>query len=218
MSLKTWGESIWLVLALEMFSIGAWAKEASGSGYEVKVSVFNDSQITDGKLARAEKVAAELFAHSGIRIDWMNCGHIAETSRERAACSEAAFPGHLHVRVRQESLDLKESTLGLSYLGKDGIGCHADVFYAAIAPIEQQAHLSSETILGLVIAHELGHLLLGSDSHSASGIMRPTWKKEELSAATKGALGFTETQGQKMKARLGSRSLPIESVGASLSR
>jgi len=218
MSLKTLGKCIWLVLTMEAFSVAGGAKTAKGSGLEVKVSVFNDAQIDDGRLTKAERVAAELFAHAGIQIDWMNCGNPTEKDEERAACSEAAFPKHLQVRVRQQSRTLKESTLGLSYLGKDGIGCHADVFYAGIAPIAQEAHLSPETILGLVFAHELGHLLLGDSSHSASGIMRATWQRPELSAAGKGALGFTEIQGRKMKARFEARPLPIEPGGASLSR
>jgi hypothetical protein len=218
MSLKTLGKCIWLVLTMEALSASGRAKTAEGSGLEVKVSVFNDAQIDDGRLTRAERVASELFAHAGIQIDWMNCGNPSETDEERAACSEAAYPKHLQVRVRQQSLTLKESTLGLSYLGEDGIGCHADVFYAGIAPIAQEAHLSSETILGLVFAHELGHLLLGTNSHSASGIMRATWQGHEFSAVGKGALGFTEVQGRKMKTRLEARPMPNEPVGASLSR
>jgi hypothetical protein len=218
MSLKTLGKCIWLVVTMEALSAAGWAKTARGSALEVKVSVFNDAQIDDGRLTKAERVASELFAHAGIQIDWMNCGNPTETDEERAGCSEAAFPKHLQVRVRQQSLNLKESTLGLSYLGEGGTGCHADVFYAGIAPIAQEAHLSPEIILGLVFAHELGHLLLGTNSHSASGIMRATWQTQELSAAGKGALGFTEIQGRKMKTRFEAKPLPIELVGANLSR
>jgi hypothetical protein len=218
MSLKTLGKCIWLVVTMEALSVAVWAETAGVSALEVKVSVFNDAQIDDGRLTKAESVASELFAHAGIQIDWMNCGNPTETDEERAGCSEAAFPKHLQVRVRRQSLNLKESTLGLSYLGEGGIGCHADVFYAGIAPIAQEAHLSPEIILGLVFAHELGHLLLGTNSHSASGIMRATWQRQELSAAGKGALGFTEIQGRKMKARFEAKPSPIELVRASLSR
>lgn len=218
MSLKTLGKCIWIVLTMEALSVAGWAKTADGSAPEVKVSVFNDAQIDDGRLTRAERVASELFAHAGIQINWMNCGDPTETDEERAACSEAAFPKHLQVRVRQQSFTLRESTLGLSYLGEDGIGCHADVFYAGIGPIAQEAHLSSAIVLGLVFAHELGHLLLGTNSHSASGIMRATWQRQELFAAGKGALGFTEIQGRRMKAMFEARPLPNELVGANLSR
>ena len=36
------------------------------------------------------------------------------------------------------------------------------------------------TLLGLVISHELGHLLLGSGYHGWSGVMRADWSEEVL--------------------------------------
>ena len=218
MSLKTFWLTLSLALAVAPINAGERAKTAKGGGLAVKVSMFNDAQISDGKVATAESVAARLFGRAGIRIDGLNCGHTTETGEERASCSKAAFPEHFEVRLRQKSLNLHESTLGLSFLGDDGIGCHADVFYAGVEPIEQEAGLSAEAILGLVIAHELGHLLLGTNSHAARGIMRANWKKQDLSLAGKGMLGFTEDQAQKMRGRLESASLPAGPLGASRSR
>ena len=218
MNLKTFWLTLWLALAVAPINADERAKTAQRGDLAVKVSVFNDAQISDGKVATAESAAARLFAHAGIRIDWLNCGHATETGEERASCSKAAFPEHFVVRLRQRSLNLNESTLGLSFLGDDGIGCHADVFYAGVEPIQQEAGLSAEAILGLVIAHELGHLLLGTNSHAARGIMRANWKKQDLSLAGKGMLGFTEDQAQKMRGRLESASLPAGPLGASRSR
>jgi len=209
MNLKTLRLSFWLGLALGTFSASVWARPIRGDGLKVKVSVFNDAQISKGKVATAEKVAAGLFAYAGIRIDWLNCGLAMETSDETDSCNEAAFPRHLQVRLRQKSLSLSESTLGLSYLGQDGIGCHADVFYAGVEPIQRETGLSSEAILGFVIAHELGHLLLGSNSHATAGIMRANWRKPEISAAGKGLLGFSETQAETMRVRLENASVPM---------
>ena len=218
MNLKTFWLTLWLALAVAPINADERAKTAKEGDLAVKVSMFNDAQISDGKVATAESVAARLFAHAGIRIDWLNCGHATETGEETAFCSKAAFPEHFEVRLRQRSRNLNESTLGLSFLGDDGIGCHADVFYAGVEPIQQEAGLSAEAILGLVIAHELGHLLLGTNSHAARGIMRANWKRQDLSLAGKGMLGFTENQAQKMRVRLESTSLPAEPLGASRSR
>jgi hypothetical protein len=218
MNLKTFWLTLWLALAVAPINADERAKTAQGGDLAIKVSVFNDAQISDGKVATAESVAARLFAHAGIRIDWLNCGHATETGEERASCSKAAFPEHFAVRLRQRSLNLNESTLGLSFLGDDGIGCHANVFYAGVEPIQQEAGLSAEAILGLVIAHELGHLLLGTNSHADRGIMRANWKTQELSLAGKGRLGFTENQAQKMRVRLESASLPVGPLGPSRSR
>jgi len=218
MNLKTFGKCVWLVLAVVTLSAAGWAKRPSKNGYEVRVSVFNDAQISEGRVARAERVAHELFAHAGIHIDWMNCGRAAEATEERVKCNEAAFPAHLEVRLLERSLNLSESTLGLSYLGEDGVGCHADLFYVGIVSIEQEGHLNAETILGLAMAHEIGHLLLGSNSHSSSGIMRAKWQRQELFAAGKGTLGFSEAEARKMQNRLERVAVPGGPSGLSRSR
>ena len=218
MNLKTFGKCVWLVLAVGTLGAAGWARGPSENGYKVRVSVFNDAQISEGRVARAERVAGELFAHAGIHIDWINCGRAAETTEEQAMCNEAAFPAHLEVRLRERSLNLSASTLGLSYLGADGIGSHADLFYVGIAPIEQEVRLSAETILGLAMAHEVGHLLLGSNSHSSSGIMRARWQRQELFAAGKGTLGFSKAEARKMQNRLERARVPREPSGLSRSR
>ena len=218
MNFKTFWLSLWLALAVAPINADERAKTAQGVDLAIKVSLFNDAQISDGKVTTAESVAARLFAHAGIRIDWLNCGRATETGEERASCSKAAFPEHLEVRLRQRSRNLNESTLGLSFLDGHGIGCHADVFYAGVAPMQQEAGLSAEAILGLVIAHELGHLLLGTNSHAARGIMRANWKKQDLSLASKGMLGFSENQAQQMRVRLENASLPVGRLGTTRSR
>ena len=60
--------------------------------------------------------------------------------------------------------------------------------------------------------------MLGTNSHAARGIMLANWKKQDLSLAGKGMLGFTEDQAQKMGGRLESASLPAGPLGASRSR
>ena len=168
----------------------------------LRVSVFNDAHIPNQKLLRAERVAAQIFAASGISIDWLNCGRPTETGREQSACSEAIFPSHLHVRIEPCSLNLNPSVVGLSYSGENGAGQQADIFYSGVSLLEQTHHADSAAILGGVMAHELGHLLLGADSHAPSGLMRPLWNAHDLSGSLSGQLAFTPQQSEKLRARL----------------
>jgi hypothetical protein len=57
------------------------------------------------------------------------------------------------------------------------------------------------------VVHELGHLLLGKDSHSSEGVMRPVWQFEDLQQAARGRLGFTLSQVEQMRGRYLSASL-----------
>jgi hypothetical protein len=72
-----------------------------------------------------------------------------------------------------------------------------------LTPIEQMAasdrELSLDAILGDVIAHELGHLLLGNHAHSVQGIMRARWQADQLHGLSAGRLFFTTDQAARLR-------------------
>jgi hypothetical protein len=180
----------------------AWAKDQDSPLLNVWVSVFNDAQVPSEKLMEAERAASDVFARSGIVIDWLNCGHPTETAKEQAVCTEVGSPAHLEISILARSLNLKESTLGMSFQEADGAGCRADVFYAGIAHLEESGRAGSTLILGMVMAHELGHLLLGTNSHAPTGLMRAQWNDYDLIAARQGKLFFTREQSETLRTRL----------------
>jgi hypothetical protein len=53
--------------------------------------------------------------------------------------------------------------------------------------------------LGLTMAHEMGHLLLQSATHSLAGIMKARWPPEDLRAAERGNLTFTSEESRSMR-------------------
>jgi hypothetical protein len=57
-------------------------------------------------------------------------------------------------------------------------------------------------ILGHVIAHEMGHLLLPPNSHSQSGVMNADWDSEQLLRMVKGLLQFTPEQGELIRSHV----------------
>ena len=57
------------------------------------------------------------------------------------------------------------------------------------------------------MAHEIGHLLLGANSHSCTGIMQAFWSGEELSLAARADMLFTPEQSRQMKTRLAERAV-----------
>jgi len=78
------------------------------------------------------------------------------------------------------------------------------IFYDRIEQIEMQEVSGSASlaqILGYAIAHEIGHVLLGSTQHSVNGIMRGPWTQIEFERMAKGWLGFTTQQSAVMRER-----------------
>jgi hypothetical protein len=54
-------------------------------------------------------------------------------------------------------------------------GWLATVFSDRIAAAATRLGVDAGALLGLVIAHEVGHLLLGIDYHGETGVMRAYW-------------------------------------------
>ncbi len=189
-------------LFIAFSSAAVWAKNMPQESPGVAIFVFNDSGISSEILQQAEKVSSQVFEESGIQVDWVNCSPADEARGSKVACRQAAFPQHLHLRIVRRSLNLKDSILGISYLSSDGAGCQADIFYEEIEKLRHETFVDPAIILGHVAAHEIGHLLLGSNSHSSWGIMRAHWNMEELARANKGLLFFTKSQSHRMSEKL----------------
>jgi hypothetical protein len=171
------------------------------STYTLTVAIFNHAHVPPTVLAGAQETASYIFAKSGIDIRWMPCGREDESVEERSACGQSEFPDHLDMHIVNSCPHLPGGVFGISYLSPEGIGTQADVFYARVAAFRRSpAELS--TLLGYATAHELGHLLLGSNSHSLTGLMCADWRTKELTRMAQGGLGFGDEQAQRMKDKL----------------
>lgn len=168
----------------------------------LKVSVYNDAQVPADVLKLAENEASRIFRQAGIELYLLNCRIPAVSEGASRACREAVFPEHLHLRIVRKSLGLKGETLGISFQSDDGSGCYADLFYEPMEQLHRSNGADLASLLGHVAAHEIGHLLLGANSHSSAGIMHVHWTAEELTSARVGGLVFSESESRRMRARL----------------
>jgi hypothetical protein len=175
---------------------------SSSSAQTIAISVFNDANVAPGMLASAEASASRVFHHAGLETEWVDCPASPSGTSGNTRCTTAEFPRHLHVRILPRSRTLTGSTLGTSYLGADGTGCYSDVFFEPIASLNLNSGETVGVALGLVMAHEIAHLLLGSSSHASTGIMQGHWQGKELLAANRGRLQFTPEESRTMRAKL----------------
>ena len=117
-------------------------------------------------------------------------------------CTRFEWPTRLGVRIMHRSARSTSEVFGVAFLSAEGTGCYSDVFFDEAMNLHADWNVSLPEILGGVMAHELGHLLLGSNSHSRAGIMRAHWQGEELNLLSRGNLRFTSEQGEHMRGKL----------------
>ena len=70
------------------------------------------------------------------------------------------------------------------------------------------AKSDAPVILGCVIDHEIGHLLLGPNGHSLAGIMQSQWEPKQIRQATMGTVLFTSAQSKFMRAQVQAHTRP----------
>jgi hypothetical protein len=74
----------------------------------------------------------------------------------------------------------------------------ASVFYHRAVELEAGKSGARAEILGGILAHEIGHLLLAENSHSETGVPRGRWGDQDLRMLACGRLWFNPEQAARM--------------------
>ena len=191
-----------ILFALTSFNLWGSTSKTFAENPQVTVSLYNDAQVPSGTLRRAEQQAARIFSRAGFDVTWLNCTHV-NSGRGAAACNEIDAPGHLALRITARlASSTSDAAFGVAFLAADGTGRYSDVFWKRAQELHANSNVDLGGILGSVIAHEMGHLLLGSNAHAISGIMRARWESDELHRIAMGTLMFLPEQSKRMHARI----------------
>jgi len=159
------------------------------------VMVFNFRQVSSDILSNAEKEANQIFGRAGIKIVWQECPTGNEPCR--------GGPGpvfFLAIKAGPAENQFLDVVSGQAIVSKHV----AMVYYDSLPPVAGGRTTPGETstLLACVIAHELGHLLLGAYGHSIHGIMRDRWDIEQTRLALMSELDFMPEEGKLMRSVL----------------
>lgn len=177
------------------FSVCAQVSQDNSS---LTVGVYNDSDASDRTLVEAEDICKRIFREAGVGVEWVNIRHSGQATPAGGQAPDTTFT----LRIVLKPLTLTDTTFGVAFLAEDGSGRYADVFYNPVRKLSGAGDVSQSTLLAHVMAHEIGHLLLGSNAHIRLGLMRAHWDSDDLRRAAMGGLLFTAEEAQRMRARL----------------
>lgn len=163
----------------------------------VKVRVYRSPDVASDVLNAALNVAEATFAAASVSVVWKVCGP--------SECNTPPTPAERLVRLVQSpkggSQDIR--CLGDALIDvQKGTGVLATVYVDRVMNLVRQLAIDQRTLLGRTIAHELGHLLLATNKHSASGLMRELWSPEELVASREGDWALRPVDVAAIKKRL----------------
>ena len=139
------------------------------------LQISNVSGAPPAIVQAAQDEVTRLYADIGVPLEWSD--------------AHAAVDPHPHhpAAVRDRRPAPERET------GDGCVGAHrrrqrvAYVFYHRVRAEAHRYDVSTELVLACAIAHELGHLLLPMRGHSADGLMRACWSRNEFHRAEQGA-------------------------------
>jgi hypothetical protein len=199
-----------LILSLTGLAMPRPAK-AIETSLKINVCVYNLASVPGDTLAQAEREASKIFGRTGLQLTWSDYPLDDREEVENGQTCGAPF-GPADVRLRLLTHRLTElrgthpRSLGLALPCADAEGgCFVNVFYQRAEELARDGDLGLPKLLGHAIAHEIGHLLLGSTAHSAIGLMRAKWGPKDLQRADKGDLLFGAKEAELIRANVAAR-------------
>ena len=175
----------------------------------ITVRVYDYAGVEDSVLTAAQHQAASILERAGVPTRWEQCRTSSADSNRHASCAKRAGEAVIQLRIHPQEMAKKIAGKGLEFgyslPSQDGYGIIAGVYADRTRSLARQLGASLPLMLGHTIAHEIGHLLLGSNSHAKTGIMRPTWGDRDLHLAHTGAFGFTKSQSKRMQKKTSER-------------
>jgi len=164
----------------------------------INVLVLDYSAVSPSVLAAAERETSRIFAQAGLRFQWTDCP-VRHSPDLSSACEYEPVSGQIRVRILPRHLNhnFQDSVSGFAVAPT-----YASLYYESaqrLVQTETDASSNISMILGCLMAHETGHLLLGEGQHTASGIMQASWDILQVQNALRGTLGFSYQQARRMR-------------------
>jgi hypothetical protein len=178
------------------------AAESDGA-QQITVRIHNYAQVESSVLVKAERTTDDILNEAGVHVVWLDCWARQIPAKERV-CEIPMGSTDLILNLLPQSMSrrfhMRIGALGVALEdAAGGVGSDAWIFCDLVKDAGAHGQLNQPVLLGTVIAHELGHLLLSTNSHSAFGLMRENWSGKELSAVERRAMYFSSSESERIR-------------------
>jgi hypothetical protein len=155
----------------------------------VTVLLHNYAHLPKPIVAEAEDRAGLIFRKAGVQVRWADCPLNDEDPASYPECPVEFDCTDLFLRI------FPATATKLDHGGESLVGARiANIFWNQVEEQSRRLNVDAPRILAHTIAHELGHLLLGSNSHSPTGIMTAHWEAQVLVHICQDGLFFDNQQ------------------------
>jgi hypothetical protein len=160
----------------------------------IALRITDFDHVEPAVIRNAKDVISEIFRKAHIETVWVDC-----VSQGR--CSGDAEGPEVAIRIIPQALGstmASDKSLGFAIPCAERDACYCYIFYWRIKDLAKSQHIAVDRLLGHIMAHEVGHELLGPNAHQAYGIMQHNLPLRE----TERILYFTSSQAKQLRANL----------------
>jgi hypothetical protein len=181
---------------------------AAEEEFGLRVRLYDYAGVSSQTLEKAKSKATAILDAAGVRVEWAECRLRQDDPRKDSSCDLPVRPSDLQIRILDRPMAKRvhatQDCLGYAVVS-DGLNSIAAVFFHRAIDLEKGNLITRSAILGAVLAHEIGHLLLSQGGHSETGIMRGSWRDDDLKMIAKGRLCFTDEQSRRIVSNVAGR-------------
>ncbi len=163
--------------------LSAQAPDAAGVP-AITVRVYQSS-VPAGEFRDARHLTTQILGAAGVAVLWLDCHPgSGDPTPVPVDCGRPAGPNELILNVVPTVRGYgsgNEQALGTALIDPvAGAGTVATVDADRVATLARDALTSRVDLLARAMAHEIGHLLLGTTRHAPAGLMRAVFSRDEL--------------------------------------
>jgi len=149
-----------LVMSLILTVVGVSPRCIAANTLRLNLVIYDHAHVEPETLTAAENTVSEIFAHANVQLNWRD-GFAYAAERHQTMNPPPEDPATLVVKLQPESEAVRYGVR--SVCGGIGFESGAIVF---VRSFDQRSTTSEATRLGYIMAHELGHILLGPNAHA----------------------------------------------------
>jgi hypothetical protein len=181
----------------------------------LRLFLYNYAGTDNATVERARRETNMIFGRVGVEIEWVQCT-LSMRNAPQQLCSMRRGPANLELRLLRRPADrmrLGSNAAGFALASGRSAGSPCQRVPDHAADLATNSG-STGVMLGHLIAHELGHLLLGIRATQPANVAAQG--QGELSWAMKGCLTFSRTEAEKIRGRLLLHSTGMETSKAAI--
>jgi len=177
----------------------------NGDTLRVKVLLFDFVQLPVKTQQQVEGQVAKIYREAGVEMEWIPCSTGEGQTALYPRCTGYENATHLFLRIHPHMRKgMKSEAAGEAIIPARII----NIFWDRIQYEANNLRVPVPEVLAHVIAHEIGHLLLGPNSHAPAGIMAAKWRFRDLINIFQGGLRFTPQECDRINAEVMKRQAP----------